>query len=49
MNIYHDDAPAMGAQVGALVGHFLRQLRRYRPGQPLANVVGKRLGFIPGS
>lgn len=33
----------------ALVGHFLRQLRRYRSGQPLANVVDKRLGFIPGS
>jgi hypothetical protein len=29
----------------ALVRLFLRQLRLYRPGQPLANVVDKRLGF----
>jgi phosphoglycerate dehydrogenase-like enzyme len=27
---------------------FLDQLRRYRAGQPLANVVDKQLGFIPG-
>ena len=32
----------------ALVGLFLRQLRRYRSGKPLANIVDKRLGFIPG-
>lgn len=32
----------------ALVDLFLRQLRRYRSGQPLANIVDKRLGFIPG-
>jgi phosphoglycerate dehydrogenase-like enzyme len=34
---------------GALVGLFLRQLRLYRSGKPLANVVDKRLGFIPGT
>jgi hypothetical protein len=28
---------------------FLGQLGRYRAGEPLANVVDKRLGFIPGS
>jgi phosphoglycerate dehydrogenase-like enzyme len=33
----------------ALVDLFLRQLRLYRSGEPLANVVDKRLGFIPGS
>jgi phosphoglycerate dehydrogenase-like enzyme len=33
----------------ALVDLFLSQLRRYRAGEPLANVVDKRLGFIPGS
>jgi len=33
----------------ALVDLFLRQLRRYRSGQPLANVVDKKLGFIPGT
>ena len=33
----------------ALVGLFLRQLRLYRSGKPLANVVDKRLGFIPGT
>lgn len=33
----------------ALVSLFLRQLRLYRSGQPLANVVDKRLGFIPGT
>jgi phosphoglycerate dehydrogenase-like enzyme len=34
---------------GALVNLFLRQLRLYRSGQALANIVDKRLGFIPGS
>ena len=33
----------------ALVGLFLRQLRLYRSGKPLANVVDKGLGFIPGT
>jgi phosphoglycerate dehydrogenase-like enzyme len=33
----------------ALVGLFLRQLQLYRSGKPLANVVDKRLGFIPGT
>lgn len=33
----------------ALVDLFLRQLRLYRSGKPLANVVDKRLGFIPGT
>jgi phosphoglycerate dehydrogenase-like enzyme len=33
----------------ALVRLFLRQLRRYRSGKPLANVVDKQLGFIPGT
>ncbi len=33
----------------ALVDLFLGQLGRYRAGEPLANVVDKRLGFIPGS
>jgi phosphoglycerate dehydrogenase-like enzyme len=32
----------------ALTGLFLAQLRRYESGQPLLNVVDKRLGFIPG-
>jgi hypothetical protein len=26
---------------------FLAQLKRYRAGQPLANVVDKNLGFTP--
>jgi phosphoglycerate dehydrogenase-like enzyme len=30
----------------ALTGLFLDQLRRYQAGQPLANVVDKRLGFV---
>ena len=34
---------------GALVNLFLRQLRLYRSGKPLANIVDKRLGYIPGS
>jgi phosphoglycerate dehydrogenase-like enzyme len=33
----------------ALAGLFLSQLRRYQAGEPLANVVDKRLGFIPRS
>jgi len=33
----------------ALTGQFLAQLRRYRSGAPLLNVVDKRLGFIRGS
>ena len=33
----------------ALTGLFLDQLRRWQAGQPLANVVDKRLGFVaPG-
>jgi phosphoglycerate dehydrogenase-like enzyme len=32
-----------------LTGLFLAQLKRYRAGQPLANVVDKNLGFIPGA
>jgi len=34
---------------GALEDLFLRQLRLYRSGKPLANIVDKRLGYIPGS
>src|SRR5215472_6498719 len=34
---------------GALVDLFLRQLRLFRSGKPLANIVDKRLGYIPGS
>jgi len=30
----------------ALTGLFLDQLRRWQAGQPLANVVDKRLGFV---
>jgi hypothetical protein len=30
----------------ALTGLFLDQLRRYQAGQPLVNVVDKRLGFV---
>jgi len=33
----------------SLTGLFLAQLKRYRAGQPLANVVDKNLGFIPGT
>jgi phosphoglycerate dehydrogenase-like enzyme len=33
----------------SLTSLFLAQLRRYRAGQPLTNVVDKDLGFIPGS
>ena len=32
----------------ALAGLFLTQLRRYLAGDPLVNVVDKRLGFLPG-
>jgi phosphoglycerate dehydrogenase-like enzyme len=32
----------------ALTGLFLDQLRRFRAGQPLLNVVDKKFGFIPG-
>lgn len=32
----------------ALSGLFLAQLRRYLAGEPLVNVVDKRLGFLPG-
>jgi phosphoglycerate dehydrogenase-like enzyme len=34
---------------GALADLFLRQLSRYRSGQPLVNIVDKRLGYIPGN
>ena len=34
---------------GALTGLFLDQLRRFRAGEPLTNVVDKELGFVPGS
>jgi phosphoglycerate dehydrogenase-like enzyme len=34
---------------GALTGLFLDQLRRFRAGEPLINVVDKELGFVPGS
>ena len=30
----------------AVTGLFVDQLRRYRAGQPLRNVVDKRLGFL---
>jgi phosphoglycerate dehydrogenase-like enzyme len=33
---------------GALTGLFLDQLRRFRAGEPLLNVVDKELGFVPG-
>ena len=33
----------------ALAGLFLAQLRRYRSGEPLINVVDKSLGYVPGS
>jgi phosphoglycerate dehydrogenase-like enzyme len=33
----------------ALTGLFLDQLRRFRAGEPLINVVDKKLGFVPGS
>jgi phosphoglycerate dehydrogenase-like enzyme len=33
---------------GALTGLFLDQLRRFRTGEPLLNVVDKELGFVPG-
>lgn len=33
----------------ALVDLFLSQLRRFRAGEPLINVVDKELGFVPGS
>jgi phosphoglycerate dehydrogenase-like enzyme len=33
---------------GALTGLFLDQLRRFRAGEPLLNVVDKEFGFIPG-
>jgi phosphoglycerate dehydrogenase-like enzyme len=32
----------------ALTGLFVDQLRRYRAGQPLRNVVDKRLGYLTG-
>ena len=32
----------------ALTGLFVDQLRRYRSGQPLLNVVDKRLGYVSG-
>jgi hypothetical protein len=32
----------------ALAELFLTQLRRYRSGEPLANVINKELGFIAG-
>ena len=31
----------------AVTGLFLRQLRRYLAGQPLANIVDKTLGYVP--
>ena len=34
---------------GALADLFLRQLRLYLSGQTLANIVDKKLGYIPGS
>jgi phosphoglycerate dehydrogenase-like enzyme len=34
---------------GALTGLFLSQLRRFRAGEPLVNVVDKELGFVPGT
>lgn len=34
---------------GALADLFLEQLRRFRAGEPLINVVDKELGFVPGS
>ncbi len=43
----HMSADLRGREA-ALVGLFLRQLQRCRSGKPLANVVDKRLGFIPG-
>lgn len=33
----------------ALTGLFLDQLRRYRAGRPLANVVDKTLGYVPSA
>jgi phosphoglycerate dehydrogenase-like enzyme len=33
----------------ALTGLFLEQLRRYRAGRPLANVVDKTLGYVPSA
>ena len=33
----------------ALTGLFLAQLKRYRVGQPLANVVDKNLGYVPSA
>lgn len=33
----------------ALTDLFLAQLERYRAGEPLANVVDKSLGFVPGT
>ncbi len=33
----------------ALTGLFLDQLKRYRAGRPLANVVDKRLGYVPSA
>ena len=32
----------------ALTSLFLAQLHRYLAGEPLVNVVDKRLGFLPG-
>jgi hypothetical protein len=32
----------------ALTGLFVDQLRRYRAGQPLRNVVDKQLGYLTG-
>lgn len=37
--------PGLG-EIAALAGLFTDQLRRYRAGQPLSNVVDKRLGFL---
>jgi len=31
----------------ALTGLFRAQLARYRTGEPLVNVVDKRLGYVP--
>jgi phosphoglycerate dehydrogenase-like enzyme len=42
----HMSGDALGWE-RALTDLFLAQLKRYRAGQPLANVVDKNLGFAP--